>query len=124
MATAPRPGADNENKMRALLDAPFQFKVNDALYTMRVGDVDGLTESECVQGGGVPAMACIGMVASEQVTLAVLASLRFYAFRQSGRTDEFKDVLKGTSYRMVLELVSAPDTDVLEQADPDPTTGA
>lgn len=125
MATAPRPGVDRDKKMRGLLEAPLKIKAAGRELTMRVGDIAGDVEQECVKGGGYPGLSCVGLLAAETVDLALLSSLRFYAERQTGTGVSFETVKSETTYMAMLDFVppELPDTaDVLEVSE-DPTPG-
>lgn len=127
MATAPRPGVDREALLRTILDSPIPVKVAGTDLPMRVGDIAGDVEEECKRDGGYAGLACIGLLEMNQIDLALLASLRFYAERQHAREVKFETVKAETTYRAMLDFVrpELPDGigDALEVSE-DPTPGA
>jgi len=126
MATAPRPGIDADEKMRAMLEAPLNITSSGRDLTMRVGDIAGDVEQECVKGGGYPGLTCIGLVAAGQIDLALLASLRFYAEKQAAVEVTFETIKAETTYMQMLNFVppEIPEADAVLEVSEDPTPGA
>ncbi len=126
MATAPTPGNDENEKRREFFSAPIAFRLDSRDLSMTIGDVTGNDEKDCTLSGGVSAVAAIGMIAQGQVALNVVASLWFYALRQSGdQSTKFSSLLGRITYNTTLEMIqSAELPEVDDDAEADPTNGA
>jgi hypothetical protein len=132
MATAIRPGADEDDKRRQLLEASLSFVYDDKNLTMTIGDVNGIAERDCMAAGGLPPLACVSYVVEvsagnmASLSLSVIASLVFYAMRQTGDdATTFTQLMADIDYTKAFEITSAmPDLPDLGGGPADPTNGA